>query len=356
METSLIDTRVYMPKFVVLGTGPAGLFAADWISREITSDVVAVGSKTMGTLRPAHIEGRMTTILPIFPQRGQEFPEIGYEGPALTTVHVGAAEMPECEADPAPLSYAARAMREFAPASLSLAWKQFGRRIWHEPLLEVQRKVERSYGAAGTTMTGRLGYVRGESPYAHVLRRVMDRVRVVNATPMSIYDRRCLVLDDRTRLPYEYVVNTLPLHAIARVLEVPDPGGTFAGTEFAVARIEPTASNRLVYDLDAQSPIFRVLTPHTDIAIAQLSMSCGQISRQALRARLECLLGVPVLGLYPRWFSFPLSYPLDPPGPGAMRAFESICEFNRVVNLGRFAEWRYIDLHEISWKERLRCV
>jgi hypothetical protein len=344
-----------MPEFVVLGAGPAGLFAADWISRKITPDVVAIGLSPMGTLRPTDIEGHVTTVLPVFPQRGQAFPETDFSGPELSTVHVGTADLPRCEADPDPLSYAARAMREFAPASLSLAWKQFGRRIWREPLLEVQRKVERSYGGAPVGGSARIGYVCGESPYAHVLRRVITRLQIIGTKPDSIRDRH-VVLDNGIRLPYRYIVNTLPLPVMARLLRVPDPGGSFAGAEFVIARVKSTTPSRLVYDLEAQTPIFRVLTPHPDVAVVQLSLSCDRASRQALRARLEHVLNAQVLSIYPQQFSFPLSYPLDPPSPNAIRLFEAACKVNSVINLGRFAEWRYIDLHEVSWEERLQCT
>jgi hypothetical protein len=310
----------------------------------------------MGMLQPVDLNDRVTTVLPIFPQRNQVFPSINSEGPDLALAHVGIPAVPECETAPTPQSYAERAMRDFAPASLSLAWKQFGRRIWQEPLLEVQRKVDRAYGAASAKGAIRIGYIVGESPYSHELRKVIRRHRVINASPTAITDEQIVILNNGTRLPYQYVINTLPLPTIARILNLPDPEGTFAGAKFAIAYITSTAPSQLVYDLDPSTPIFRVLTPSADIAIIQLSLSYGNAPRDIVRSRLEYLLGVKVVDFHARSFCFPRSYPLDPPTEALTSIISNACQSYNIINIGRFAEWRYIDLHEVSWEERLRCL
>lgn len=345
-----------MPAFVVLGAGPTGLFAADWISRNIDPDVVTVGARSMGMLEPVEFDGRLVTILPVFPQRDQVFPKIRDEGPDLVLTHAGSPAVPECRVSPAPHSYAARAMREFAPASLSLAWKQFGRRIWQEPLLEVQRKVERTYSATSAKSPVRIGYVRGESPYAHELRTAIRRLRVINARPIEITDDRTIVLDNQMRLPYRHIINTLPLPTIARILKLPDPGGAFAAAKFLLAHIVPTVPSRLIYDLDPGSLVFRVLTPCADIALVQLSLSHACVAQDVLRGRVECLLGVKVIEFHPHSFSFPRAYPLDPPSARGASIIAATAESCNMLNIGRFAEWRYIDLHEISWEKRLGCI
>lgn len=345
-----------MPKFVVLGAGPTGLFAADWISQNIDSDVVTVGASPMGMLKPVVLDDRVITMSPIFPQRNQVFPRISRDGPDLVLAHVGTAKVPEYETAPASRSYAARAMRDYAPASLSLAWKQFGRRIWLEPLVEVQRKVDRTYSSVPAKHASRIGYVAGESPYAHELRAMIRRLRVISARPISITSDHVVILNDQTRLPYQYLVNTISLPDIARVLNLPDPMGSFAGARFAIAKITSTRPSQLVYDLDPHSPIFRVLTPCADIAVMQLSLSYGRASHGVLRSRLEQLLTVEVVEFYPHSFFFRQSYPLDPPVAATAHLIASTCASYDITNIGRFAEWRYVDLHEISWEERLRCL
>jgi hypothetical protein len=344
-----------MPEFIVLGTGPAGLFAADWISRNIDPDVVAVGGGLMGALHPMEIGSRSITVLPVFPQRGQGFPEIGCVGPDLAVAYAGTGEIPVRSKAPATRSFAARALHDFSPVSLSLAWKQFGPRIWHEPLLEVQRKIESSYSTTPASRPSRIGYICGESPYAHELRHVIRRVRCINAATTAISDDRIVLFDNHTPLPYRRIVNTLPLPAIARILKLPNPTVAFAGVSFIVASITANEPSRLIYDMALESPIFRVLTPCPDIAIVQLSVPSRRQSWD-LKDRLEHLLGGKVISFYPTPFNYPQAYPLEPFAGPTADIVNTACAAYGITNLGRFAEWRYIDLHEISWKERLGCA
>jgi hypothetical protein len=344
-----------MPEFIVLGAGPAGLFAADWISRNVSSDVLVVGTGLMGMVGPTEIDGRRITILPIFPQRGQDFPEIDDVGPDLAGAYAGTPGAPVDPPTPAPGSYAARALRDFAPISLSLAWKQFGSRVFYEPLVEVQRKVERSYHRKTGDRPSRIGYICGESPYAHELRRMIRRLRILKARPTAISDDSKVLLDDHSPLSYRRVINTMPLPAIARVLDLSHVTGSVAPARFVLADISRTEPSRLVYDVAPESPVFRVLTPCPDIAVIQLSLAPVNQPLD-LANRVEGLLECKVKRLHREPFTYSSAYPLEPFSSPDMDAVSDVFNVRNIINLGRFAEWRYIDLNEISWKERLGCL
>jgi hypothetical protein len=349
-----------MPHVIVLGAGPAGLLGAEWIARRHGLAVTVIGLKVLGGLEPLLIDGRETTVLPVFPHQGQHYPEFCTDVPVLVPSYVGTPGAGDWMAPGTADSYAARARVSYPAESLALAAKQFGQRVITEPLAEVQRKIERHYLGQARPRSHRLGYVDGQSPYVAVLRSIAARFPVVRSRPVAVTENRQVVLDDGRTLAYDVLVNTLPLPLIAELVGGPAATGVAGSASFLLARIAPGAANALVYDVTPGTPVFRVLTPHPDIAVVQLSLTWCEGRRQVwvpeLRARVERLLGTRVEELVGEQIRIRLAYPIDPPAGGVSAAIERVCRGRRVINVGRFAEWRYIDLHEIDWEERFQCL
>jgi hypothetical protein len=61
------------------------------------------------------------------------------------------------------------------------------------------------------------------------------------------------------------------------------------------------------------------------------------------------LLNRPVAAADPALTTVPLAYPLEPAPPAGEAALAAACAAAGVRRFGRFAEWRYVDLHELAW-------
>jgi hypothetical protein len=150
---------------VVLGNGPTGVFAAEFLQRQPgAGSVTLLAREPLGSLAPVRTLGGVPcepfTLLPILPpatvfgpRNRETLKRIDSEiqaqaGPSAQTVVDGSL---------------LQLVRNRGPFAEVLATKQYGRRRLAQRLGEVRRKIERAYKESANT-TDRLGFLAGESP------------------------------------------------------------------------------------------------------------------------------------------------------------------------------------------------
>lgn len=349
-------------RVVVLGGGPTGLLAAEWIRRHVSGDVVVVDPEPAGMLRPLSVAGLPVTVTPIFPPVSPvDFPDVPHLGPPLDVSYVDAGVPAQRPARPD--TFAEYARQALPPRSQLLAPKQFGRLVWEHPLSEVREKIARLYGTAQASPTAspaRSGYTAGESPYAPYLRR-LARVHTVLATHAARIDadRHGVFTADGRRLGYRTLVVALPIAEIARLLGVRGVEAVAGAAAFVVFRMDGARPNRLVYDAEPGTPVFRVLTPRSDVAVVQVAVDIDPDRPEiddALRSRVRELTGTEILDRVWPTVRVRRAYPVDGPGRHGAAELDAAGAAAGVIRLGRFAEWRYIDLHEVDWSGKLSGV
>jgi len=340
---------------VVLGGGPAGLLAANWISTHHRVDPVVVARPPLlGMLKPQLIRQRRTTIAPVLPVEGAAYPAVEGPSPLLSVAYVPGGGTPPEPPRADALSFAAYARTALPGSSIVMARKQFGDRVFARPLREVRDKIARNY--QGTERrAARRGYVDGESPYAFLLRDIVRRHRIVEDEVTRI-DHRTRTMHLRSRrITYRKLVSTVPVPRLLGLLGV-DAGGLLeaAPAAFRVLTGRRLPVNSLVYDLDPASPIFRLVVPRSTVAVAQLSQAAGPV--ESVESAARRLLDAPDLVLTDARFEFTNAYPVEPLEGRLTAVVDECCAAGGIVRVGRFAEWRYVDLHEIDWAGKLEGI
>lgn len=249
----------------------------------------------------------------------------------------------------APGSYAEQARG----VSLTQAYKQFGQQLCTTaPLLELQAKVRRHYPNSGDR-PGRVGFLRGECAYAHLARTVGRDLAVATSRCAHInHDLREVQLEDGRRLEYDSLVFCGSLGSLSSSLGVSGEELVGAPAVFMTCSIPAGGlpPNCLVYDYRQDSPILRVFVPAEGRLLVQLTVNMP-IDRYEVRLALESLLDLrpgPLRG--PSILEG--AYPLEPRPAETATALNEACELGGITRFGRYAEWRYVDLHELEW-ERL---
>jgi hypothetical protein len=343
----------------VLGAGPAGLFAATWLRTYRGIRATVIGVPRFGMLRPALGPTGPISLVPILPPVGStSFPPSIHTDQVLCTQYVGRCDRLFVQRH-APGSFAWYSASNLTPRAQALAHKQFGTLARTSPLLEVRAKIARTY-VNHAAPANRAGYIHGESPYVGTMRAAAAAAELVDRTVVSIDHRRRRVrFADGGHLDYGSMVLTIPLPQIARLLAIPYATMTCAAAEFVVARCVDVPANLLIYDSEPDSPMFRVISPRTGIVVVQLALTEARTDRlttrcvQRLRRRLTEAIGSPTTGIDPTIRRVEMAYPTDPPDAAFLHRLETVAEAGNIVRLGRFAEWRYVDLHELEWTARL---
>jgi hypothetical protein len=342
----------------VLGAGPAGLFASSWLRHRRRVRTTVIGTPVFGMLRHDYSPTGPFSLVPILPPNGSHFPPSARGAGILRTAYVGQCHRAR-SADHQVGSFAHYSAANLGERSLVLARKQFGPMAHTEPMLEVRDKIERNY-SAGMPPMKRAGYIGGESPYVATMRAAASAAEIVDQAVESIdYRDRSVRFANGTRLYYGAIILTVPLPRIARLLGVPPPRLASAPAEFVVAHCPTATENLLIYDCEPGSPVFRMVSPRAGLLVVQLALighrseALSDLAMRRLRERIGGILGSAEVELDCRIRRIESAYPTDPPDAGFMDDLLPVLRRGNVVRLGRFAEWRYVDLHELNWTWKL---
>jgi hypothetical protein len=138
------------------------------------------------------------------------------------------------------------------------------------------------------------------------------------------------------------------------LLGLASPSLSVAGAHFVAGTVEPgrTPVNSVTYDLRPASPVVRCVVPRDGVWVAQVAVDFAaerRLDATAVAPWVCSLLDVPVGSCDATVTSYPFAYPLEPPPAPFLSAIDDRCRSAGVQRRGRFAEWRYIDLHEVTW-------
>lgn len=336
----------------VIGRGLTGVFAASQLARAGV-DVVLVGARRPAAVEPMAAGSERISVVPVLPpfRAAPSPPYLGAPTPLRLTYHGD----PELLKRPSACTAGSLAARQWGnSAALVLSQKQFGQAIWDSPLAEVQSKIARAYG--DNRPVPRSGYLPdGSSPYWPTYQEAAVGLTALESD-IQRWDRRRrqLVLRSGDLVDYQRAVVTVPFGFLARLLELKVATPVTGPAVFTVVSTSGHVAQRLVYDLDPRSPVFRVLTPTNQTAVVQLSLF-AQGNEGDSRARLveavESLLDARVQRITIEEHRQELAYPLEPLSSDAADRVSSMRRNDDVMFFGRYSTHRYVDLHELPWDE-----
>jgi hypothetical protein len=246
--------------------------------------------------------------------------------------------------------------------TLVLARKQYGPELLDRPLMLLRAKVASSYEARDAVACPRLGFVRGRSRYAIASDLLAHRLGMIKSSvqAINIVDRSIL-LGTGQEILYDQLIFAGRVTDLAKMLGLREYFPLTASAHFCVGRQQPPGTaNLVVYDLRSESPVLRVVTTDESIWVAQLSQGAAKLRRSnsplathwrsGVEAAVSGLLETEDVRLLTDICTLRGAYPLEPLPTEYDEQLESKCKGAGIIRFGRFAEWRYSDLHELDWR------
>jgi GT2 family glycosyltransferase len=337
----------------ILGGGPAALLAQAFLRRKGVEPIVVAESE-FGNLRPMrHRDGRVG-LVPIFPREDSELFKRMQAGPSPAADRVAVSFHGGCEDvhdAVAPGSHAEFITRTFADSRrrLVLAKKHAGAQVFTRALPELRRKVVATYPTAARGGS-HLGFADGVSLYLSYLER--ERCGSTFGEPVLRIDLPRRRVTTRSReIAFDRLVSTLPMPEFMRLAGMRMPiellGG---GAQIVVAKAaQPVAANRLVYDCDGATPIFRAFVPRDGFVLAQVAPGQWRADSSRIAERIAQLFALDAAPHVLRRFTIDNCYPLAVSDDGHRQQVFDDLEGSGVTMFGRAAEWKYLDLDELDW-------
>lgn len=346
---------------LVVGGGLTAVFAAGVLGLLSGRRTLLVPPPNVPTI-PTRVPGIAQVPMPVFPLAEPTpiaallseitlWPPDGYDpGTGDLDISVGFPDAVEHHPLPQSVRVCPGSYAEYATGvSLSQACKQFGRGLCAtSPLRELRQKVSRHYSSPGRGST-RIGFIDGESAYNGAARDVRSQLTSVGSICQRIDpEKHLLYLRDGGRVEYGRLVYCAPLPSLGECLGLPI--GELVGADAVFARCavrDPVPLNSLRYDYRPDSPIIRVFVPTVGCLVAQLAVDFDLDSD--LSPWLETLMGCEVEVTSATVTRIGHAYPLEAPEGAPAEMIRSACNLGDITPFGRYAEWRYLDLHELEW-------
>ena len=317
----------------------------------------------MGSLSTLKIQGQEINAVPIFPVYQSPlykdlWKESGIKHDFLEYIYYGdiAREFSKIQ----PLvsnvntnSYATRCYQKsksiHAQKNILLAYKLLGKVIFTNRLRRLNDKVTRHYGS--NMPNARIGFINGLSAYYEKLRTIPGEVLSEDIKEIDI-DKK-IVFTTQSEISYRLLISTLNLRGMMRkVRGAPDVQLISKPASFFVVKTSsPLEPHKVIYDLELESPIYRVFTIGLNIALVQLSIlhSMEVGDAKPIVDRLKQFLGQKLSVEFEHSYTIEDAYPLDSSSDMELNHFMSELEEKGVILLGRYAEWEYVDLHELDF-------
>lgn len=235
--------------------------------------------------------------------------------------------------------------------TLALSEKQYGACV-EEAMSQVRNKIHRSY-FGGEPASLRTGYSDGLSPYALLAEETLGACRQIVANPSRIdIHRRMLEFVDRPPIRYSSIIYTGNVLKLFDLVGAARPVLKYAPATFRAGQCSTNVrSNRIVYDARSQSSVFRVILPRPGVWVAQMSNTGAQADAwedSKLMSDVAQLLDSKV-SVASRSLTLQKAYPTETLPPEIARRLDSLNAESGVRAFGRYAQWRYVDLHELDW-------
>jgi len=326
----------------IVGGGSAGLLVAEMV-REVGLAPVIVADHSYGALAPASIHGRPFTMLPIHVASETSLADRLNQAGSLPNDMLKVSYQPSAEVS----------VKVDAPQCLSF----FRSRLFGElgqSFEGVRKKESKHYGVA-RPKSPRFGYVEGLSPYYKYLQQ-LPAVPTLSLTGARFDFKGKSLAVGEEKVRYRALVWAHPLEFLRGATDTPALPAfecVAADASFCVltAQRSPPA-NLLVYECSGSSPVYRVFTPDTGIAVAQLCHDAEHSAPDEVAGAVGCLFSEFSEGSDWR-VEYRITtrsvYPISL-GPAGVRAsLYEWCESCDVLLFGRFGRWEYKDLHDLDW-------
>jgi hypothetical protein len=346
--------------YLIVGTGPAAMIHCLHL-QEYGTEVLMVGTGMYGQLKPVKYDeiGKPVNLLPIFPVLESDFwkkmapNENSVNQLTLEKINDREFSLSKNGNKNSYCNYLIENEKNFNIPYI-LSYKQFGDLIFENQLTELQKKLSRNYNS-GQPKFLKAGFVNGLSLYYKYLKShepfpiIPEKIETID-----ISNRIAFTNDGSIR--YNNLIFTEPLPKLYEYTRIRKSFGLIhCGAKFLIFYSrKKLPENHLWYCCNIRSNIYRTFVPQENLIVVQLSRNCWNSDPVEVGAELLTLLALEENVEHLDTKTYHACYPLDVTDIDRKNEMYEYLKNHSFYLSGRFAEWRYIDLHEIKLIESFK--
>jgi len=236
--------------------------------------------------------------------------------------------------------------------SIILSIKQWGLSIFTNELSEVRNKISRNYISNNNV---KVGYVDGLDLYYHFCFSSGLNPEVLNLKSIEKIDyKNKVILTNRGEIHYKKLVSTIPIKYLLGYCGFETIDSAFISNPsyfFYFRHASEFPENKVIYDCDIRSSIFRFYSTTDNIIVAQIStFKKGKVKVSEIIGRIKELVPSIKSLTFEKELFFQMSYPVESiSDPMVLDHIQELRQ-NSILPFGRFGSWEYKDLHELDWE------
>ena len=341
--------------YLIAGTGPSALI--HYLNlKNSGKEAVLLGSGLYGQLKPVEYRqiGKSVNLLPIFPVTESNLwkrlnPDLKADNHlTLEKINLNGIRRPEYRLQACYYNYLLQHQQE-SDIPYILSYKQFGDLIFKHPLTELKKKLNRNY-RSGQPKYLKTGFVNGLSPYYSFLKS-REPYPVIPGMIEQIDYVNKMVHTKKGAIRYNHLIYTLPLDYFFDTTDLKKTFQLISGdARFLIYYTdEHLPENHLWYCCDIDSNIYRAFVPQKNLLVVQLSKKSWEKNPNEISTELQSLTGIKEKFHHIDTTTHLHCYPLDVSCNIKKEELAGFLREHNVYLSGRFAEWRYIDLHEVDY-------
>ena len=344
----------------IIGTGPTARICSHFFKQ--IPHLLIGDHQSLGSLAKSKIDELEINLIPIFPVFDSPlyhsfWKESVFEHTFLDSIDIGdiSSEFNNVIQNlnnACPTSYASTCWSKSddiqTKKNIVLAYKLFGDIIFTESLDRLYAKVERHYGLK--VPGKRIAFADNISPYYDKINEIsIDNVLCEEIVSIDIEKKN--IHTESSTVRYSKLISTINLSDFfVKVTNAPDVKLISRSASFFLFKINKcVAPNKVIYDIVADSPIYRVFTINSNILIVQLSYIHRNIDSKLILGHLYKLLDQTFAVELEHYYQIKDAYPLASSSELKLQQYLSELKSKKVFMMGRFAQWEYIDLHELNY-------
>ena len=236
--------------------------------------------------------------------------------------------------------------------SIILSIKQWGLSIFTDELAEVRNKISRNYISSNNV---KVGYLEGLDLYYHFCFSSGLNPEVLNLKSIEKIDyKNKRIITDRGEIHYKKLISTIPIKYLLGYCGLEAPSSAFISYPsyfFYFRHTSPFPENKIFYDCDIRSSIFRFYSVTDNIIVAQIStFKKGEVTASEIIKRIKELVPSIESLTFEKELFFQMSYPVESISDPMVLGHIQELKQNSILPLGRFGNWEYKDLHELDWE------
>ena len=253
-----------------------------------------------------------------------------------------------------PQSYAVQCLKEKQDVdtkkNIILAYKLFGKIIFERKLNKLLAKVKKHYDGAKTNK--RIGYINNLSLYYEKVANIKinnffsDEVEKIDIERKVVYTKSSEII-------YNKLISTIDLRDFLIKTNYLNNINFISGVaHFCLIKTNTILPiNLVIYDVEIKSPIYRLFTISDNFIMVQFAFGCQNIESFLLFLTLYKLLGQ-VFEIHCEYrYTLKDAYPICTSSDTLLQQYKSDLESNNIHLIGRYAEWEYLDLHELNYSK-----